>query len=224
MDALQDDMVLLQAAKQVNDQNPLWSAAGFWDAWLWLDREMTTKMMGFNKTQKNPIYCAYSRWKFEHIILQALSQIMMDLWKFANDLVYFSASEFNFFSLPDDFKTGSSIMRQKKNWDIMELVRWNTNLYLWYEFQVREIFKMLLSWYNRDFQLTKEPYLRAMQLAEDTIDICALVIENLWANTKDLENACTQELYATEQAYDLVKNGMSFRDAYKRIGEKYLNI
>jgi len=220
-DALKDDLILLSAAKKINNQNPLWSAAWFWDAWLWLDRDYTTELLDFDSTQKNPIYCAYSRGKFEYITLQSLSQVMLDLWKLANDLVYFSAQEFDFFTLPDSFKTGSSIMPQKKNWDVMELVRWNTNLFLWYEFQIREIFKMLFSWYNRDFQLTKEPYLKWIEVTMDSIDICTLVIENLWVNAEKLKNACSDDLYATKEAYHLVKQGMNFRDAYKIIGDKY---
>jgi argininosuccinate lyase len=75
-------------------------------------------------------------------------------------MVYFSSREFDFLTLPDDFKTGSSVMPQKKNWDIMELVRGNSNLFQSYEFAIKEVFKNLLSGYNRDYQLTKEPYLK----------------------------------------------------------------
>lgn len=216
-----DSKILLDAAAKVNNQNPLWSAAWFWDTWLWLDRELTTEKLWFTKVQSNPMYCAYSRWKFEYMMLQALSHVMLDLWKMANDLVFFSSKEFNFFDLPDSFKTGSSIMPQKKNWDIMELVRGNANLFLWYEFQIREIYKMLLSWYNRDYQLTKEPYMSGINLVISTINVCSLVIDNLWVKRDNVEAACSEELYATKEAYQLVKEGMSFRDAYIKIWQKY---
>lgn len=221
-DALDDTKILIQWAKKINNQNPLGSAAWYGDAWFGIDRDFTTQLLGFSKVQENPIYCWYSRWKFEYIVLQALSHLMLDMWKLANELVYFSSTEFNFFTLPDEFKTGSSIMPQKKNWDIMELVRWNTNLFLWYEFQVREIYKMLFMWYNRDFQLTKEPYLKAVKLVEDTVDTMTEVIGNLWVNTQQLEQSMTPELFATQKAYELVKNGMSFRDAYIQVGKEYL--
>lgn len=220
-DALRDTLILIEATKKINNQNPLGSAAWYGDAWLWLKREITTEILGFEKTQENPIYCASSRGKFEYIVLQALSHIMMDLGKLANELVYFSSSEFDFFILPDSFKTGSSIMPQKKNWDIMELVRGNTNLYLGYEFQIREIYKMLFMWYNRDLQLTKEPYLKWIQLVQDTLDVMMLTVSHLWVNNKKLQKAMADELYATEEAYKLVKEGMSFRDAYKKVGKKY---
>ncbi len=221
-DSLNDDLILVNSAKKINNQNPLWSVAWFWEGVFGLDREYTTNELWIEKVQENPMYCAYSRGKFESIVLQSLSQVMMDLWKFASDLVLFSTKEFNFFTLPEYFKTGSSVMPQKKNWDIMELVRWNSNLFLGYEYQIKEIFKNLLSWYNRDFQLTKEPYLKWIKLVIDTIKVCDLVINNLWANKENLEMACSKELYATNEAYKLVKWWMSFRDAYKKIWEMYL--
>lgn len=221
-DALKDDLIFIEAAKKINNQNPLWSVAWFWEDVFNLDKKFTTDELWINKVQENPMYCAYSRWKFESIVLGSLSQVMLDLWKFASDLVLFSTKEFDYFTLSDDFKTGSSVMPQKKNWDVMELVRWNSNLFLWYEFQVKEIFKNLMSWYNRDFQLTKEPYLKWIKLAIDTIKICNLVVDNLWVNKSNLENACSEELYATKEAYELVKWWMSFRDAYKIIWERYM--
>lgn len=170
------------------------------------------------------MYCAYSRWKFENIVMQVVSQIILDLWKIASDLVLFSTKEFDYFDLPNEFKTGSSVMPQKKNWDILELVRGNSNLFIWYEFQIKEIFKNLMSGYNRDFQLTKEPYLKWIKLVIDTIKIMDLVINNLMAKKDNLESACSDELYATQEAYELVKLWMSFRDAYKQVGENIFNI
>lgn len=220
--SLEDDLLLIKAAEQINNQNPLWSVAWFWENVFGLDKEFTTKELWFKKVQENPMYCAYSRWKFENIVLQSLSQVMMDLWKIASDLVVFSTKEFDYFTLPNDFKTWSSVMPQKQNWDIMELVRWNSNLFLGYEYQIKEVFKNLMSWYNRDFQLTKEPYIKWINLVIHTLQICDLIIQNLWVNKDQLEKANSEELCATEEAYKLVKSGMSFRDAYKLIWEKYV--
>jgi argininosuccinate lyase len=221
-DAIKDDLLLVQTSIRINNQNPLWSVVWFWEDVFNLDRNLTTKLLWIKKVQENPMYCAYSRWKFENIVLQSLSHIMMDLWKFASDLVLFSTKEFNFFTLPDNFKTGSSAMPQKKNWDVMELVRWNSNLFLGYEYQIKEVFKNLTSWYNRDFQLTKEPYLKWIKLSIDTIKICDVVIKNLWINKESLKKACSEELYATKKAYELVKWWMSFRDAYKIVWKNYI--
>lgn len=221
-DSLSDNKILIEAAKKVNNQNPLGSVAGFWEDVFWLDRDFVSAELWIEKTQKNPMYCAYSRGKFENIVLQSLSQVMLDLWKLANDMVYFSSREFDFLTLPDDFKTGSSVMPQKKNWDIMELVRWNSNLFQSYEFAIKEVFKNLLSGYNRDYQLTKEPYLKWVKLTLDTIKVCNVTIQNLWVKEDSLKNACTQELYATQEAYELVKQGKTFRDAYIEIWKKYM--
>lgn len=114
-------------------------------------------------------------------------------------------------------------MPQKKNWDVMELVRGNANLFLWYEFQLREIYKMLFMGYNRDFQLTKEPYLKWAKLVQDTLDVMILTIWEISINKEALDDAMTKELYATEEAYRLVKEGMSFRDAYIEVGKKYVS-
>lgn len=221
-DSLIDDLILLEASYKIINQNPLWSVASFWEDVFNIDKSETTKLLKFNKTQENPMYCAYSRWKFESIVLQSLSQVMMDLWKLANDMVLFSSREFNFLTLPNTFKTWSSVMPQKKNWDVMELVRWNSNLFLGYEYSIKEIFKNLLSWYNRDYQLTKEPFMKWINLSISTIKICDLIVSELGLNTDNLDSACTEELYATREAYLLVKDWMSFRDAYRIVWDKYV--
>ncbi len=220
--SMKDNSILIKAAKEVNNQNPLGSVVWYWENTFMLDRNYSTKNLWFKKTQENPLYCAYSRGKFENIVLKALSEVMMDLWKLANDLVIFTTKEFDFFDLPDDFKTGSSAMPQKKNWDIMEIVRWNTWVFLGYQFQIQEIIKNIPSWYNRDFQLTKEPYLKAIKLTKETINIMSLAIENLEAKKENLEKACSDELYATDKAYKLVKEWKSFRDAYREVGKEYI--
>ncbi len=220
-DSLKDDLALLEAARYVIDQNPLGSAAGYGESTLGLDRKFTTNEMGFARVQENPIYCGMSRGKFESIILQTVSNVMFDLGKISNDLLLFTTREFDFFTLPDSFKTGSSIMPQKKNYDVLELVRGNVSIFDGYREQIESIIRNLPSGYNRDFQLTKEPYLKGIRLAENTISIMTLVIKNLEAKKQNLESACTKELYATDEAYRLVKGGMSFREAYQQVKENF---
>lgn len=220
-DSLQDGLILMDAAMKVIDQNPLGSAAGYGENILGLDRRHTAKLLGFKRVQNNPMYCALSRGKFENIALQALSGIMFDLGKIAGDLLLFTTKEFNFFTLPDSFKTGSSIMPQKKNYDVLELIRGNVGIFSGYQHQIENIIKNLFSGYNRDFQLTKEPYIKGVKLALDTVEVIILVIKNLEAKKKNLENACTAELYATDEALKLVKQGKSFREAYQEVKEKF---
>ncbi|MFA6353935.1 MAG: argininosuccinate lyase [Candidatus Paceibacterota bacterium] len=221
-DSLKDDLLLIEAAIKVIDQNPLGSAAGYGENILELDKKFTGKILNFKKVQDNPMYCAMSRGKFENIVLQAISSVMFDLGKISNDLLLFTTKEFNFFTLPDSFKTGSSIMPQKKNYDVLELIRGNVAIFNGYQHQIENVIKNLFSGYNRDFQLTKEPYLKGMKLALETIRVTILVIKELEAKKTNLENACTSELYATDEALKLVKQGKSFREAYQEIKEKYV--
>src|SRR3989344_6073308 len=220
-DSLKDDLILLEAVMKIIDQNPLGSAAGYGERILGLDRKFTNRELGFKKVQDNPMYCAMSRGKFENIILQSVGGVMFDLGKIANDLLLFTTKEFNFFTLPDSFKTGSSIMPQKKNYDVLELIRGNIGIFNGYQHQIENVIKALMAGYNRDFQLTKEPYIKGMKLALETIEVMTLVIKNLEAKKKNLENACSPELYATDLALKLVKKGKNWREAYQEIKEKY---
>ena len=133
----------------------------------------------------------------------------------------FTTKEFDFFTLPDSFKTGSSIMPQKKNYDVLELIRGNVGIFNGFQHQIENVVKNLPLGYNRDFQLTKEPYIKGMKLALDTIEIMTLIVKNLKVKKQNLENACTPELYATDEALKLVKKGKSFREAYQEIKEKF---
>src|SRR3989344_7431932 len=221
-DSLKDGLILLDAVTKIIDQNPLGSVAGYGEKILGLDRKFTTRELSFKKIQENPMYCALSRGKFENLILQSISSAMFDVGKVANDLLLFTTKEFDFFTLPDSFKTGSSIMPQKKNYDVLELIRGNIAIFNGYQDQIENVVKNLPAGYNRDFQLTKEPYIKGVRLALESIEVMTLVIKNLQAKKKNLENACSQELYATDEALKLVKSGMSFREAYQEIKEKYV--
>src|SRR3989338_8489435 len=219
--SLEDNLILIDAAIKVIDQNPLGSAAGYGENTFGLDRKFTTKELNFSRVQKKPMYCGFSRGKFENIILQSVESVMFDIGKIASDLLLFTTKEFDFFSLPDSFRTGSSIMPQKKNYDVLELIRGNIAIFNGYQHQIENVIKNLFSGYNRDFQLTKEPFIKGMKLALDTIRVMTLVVKNLEAKKKNLESACTPELYATDEALRLVKKGKSFREAYQEVKEKF---
>lgn len=222
-DSLKDDLILLSAAREIIDQNPLGSAAGYGENILGLDRKFTTEELNFKRVQNNPMYCGFSRGKFENIVLQAMGNVMFDLGKLASDLLLFTTKEYNFFALPDSFRTGSSIMPQKKNYDVLELTRGNIGIFEGYKDQIGNVIRNLPAGYNRDFQLTKEPYMKGMKLAQDTINIMSLVVKNLEVKRENLEKACTPELYATDEALKLVKGGKSFREAYQEVKEKFYN-
>jgi len=177
--------------------------------------------LGFSKIQENPIYTQNSRGKFESAILHALTQIMFDINKIASDLIIFSMPEFGYFELPKELCTGSSIMPQKKNPDVLELLRARYHVVVSYEFQVKNIIGNLLSGYNRDLQLTKEPVIRGLQITKESLSIMSLIFEQVIVNRQKCDKAMTKELYAAEEVYKLVKSGVPFRDAYKTVSKKY---
>lgn len=218
-EAVDDDLQLLKMAYRINDQNPLGSAAGY-GAGIKIDRDLTTELLDFSKTQKNELYCQNSRGKFESIILFVLSQIMLDLQRLANDLIQFSMDEFGYFSLPDKFCTGSSLMPHKKNPDVLELIRAETVVIVSYYFRVIDILRGLHSGYSRDLQLTKEPLMKSFDITLDTLKMMILVINNLKVNKENCKRACTEETHSVEKIYDLVKKGRAFRDAYQEVSKK----
>lgn len=218
-EALEDDLLLIKLAYKLNDQNPLGSVAGY-GVNSKIDRDLTTELLNFGKTQNNELYCQNSRGKFESIILFALSQIFQDLQKLANDLILFSMDELGYINLPDEFCTGSSIMPHKKNVDVLELVRANSSVINSCCFQVMEIVKGLCSGYSRDLQLTKEPLIKGFKITLDTMKIMNLVISNMKVNEKNCKKACTMEIYSVDAINDLVEKGTSFREAYQEIYKK----
>ena len=219
--SLEDNIKLLDVSYSIIDSSPLGSAAGFGVPSINIDKKMTASLMGFSKAMDNPMYAQLSRGKFESTILHSLSQIMLDLNKLSTDLMLFSMQEFGFISLPKELCTGSSIMPQKKNPDVLELVRAKYHVVLGEEFKVKSMIGNLISGYNRDLQLTKEPVINSVETVKSCIKMMVLVVSKIKINEKKCEDALTKELYAAEDAYKLVKKGVPFREAYKKVGRKF---
>lgn len=218
-DMLQDDLDVLRAIEKTIDKNPLGSAAGY-GVPLKIDRKMTTKELGFTKVQENPIHCANSRGKYESMVVYSLNCIMQSLNRIASDLILFTMDEFGFFELPKNVCTGSSIMPQKQNPDVLELVRANAHVVNGELVKINGIVLNLPSGYNRDFQLTKEPLIRSLNIAIDSLAVMVIVISGLKTQDTRLKAAMSKELFATEKAYKLVEKGMPFREAYKKVAEE----
>ncbi len=215
-EAILDDLQLLKTAFQYNDMSPLGSAAGF-GVNLPIDRTYTAKLLGFKKVQNNTMYVAYTRGKVEAAILFALNQLMQTMAKFANDVLLFSMSEFGFVELPKEFCTGSSLMPQKRNGDVFELTRGKANIMLGYFISTVELQNVLLSGYNRDTQLTKDLMVKALHLYSNTVKVMSTVTAGITLNKTKCIAACSAEIFATDKALDLVKDGMPFRDAYRHV-------
>lgn len=217
-ESLLDDLKLLKAACELSDQSPLGSGAAYGVS-LPVDRELTAKLLGFKKVQNNSLCCQASRPKIQLAIMQSLVQVMLTLSRFASDLLLFTTSEFNFFAVPDELCTGSSIMPQKKNLDIVEFLRVKTHVAIGYEQIVASISSGLPSGYNADMGETKGPLIKSFEIVLESLKITRLLLSNMKPNIDVLKKAITKELFATHAAYELVKIGMPFRDAYQKIGK-----
>ncbi|MFC1553282.1 argininosuccinate lyase [candidate division KSB1 bacterium] len=220
IDALKDDLKLVGAAYDLIDQSPLGTGAGY-GLPVKIDRKYTADLLGFSRIQANPVYVQNSRGKFESTILHALSQIMFDLNKISSDLIVFTLPELGYFSLPEEFCTGSSIMPHKKNPDVLEILRANYHKVVSFELLVKQVSANLLSGYNRDQQLTKGPVIKGLELTHKSILVADKLFRKLKVNRQNCKNAMTNELYSAEEAYELVKKGIPFRSAYREISKKY---
>ena len=213
-----DNSKLLKVSKNIINKSPLGTAAGY-GVPMNIDREFTAKEMGFDSNQ-NPIYAQISRGKFEKLLIHSLVQIMYDINKISSDLILFSMDELGYFEIPEKFCTGSSIMPQKNNPDVLELLRAKYNNVRSYESEVLNITSNLPSGFHRDFQLTKEPTMKAIETTLDCIKMITMLINELVVNEKRCDEALSEEIYATEKAYKLVEKGVPFRSAYKIIAKK----
>ncbi|MFM1848611.1 MAG: hypothetical protein RL417_2085 [Pseudomonadota bacterium] len=198
------------------DSSPLGSAAGYGVIFP-LDREMTAKLLGFERVQRNVMYCQNMRGRNEALVLGLLTHIALDLNKIATDLVFFAQPELGFVKLPSEFCTGSSIMPQKKNPDVLELMRAKAKEVAALQMQVVLNVCDLPSGYNRDFQLAKKPLMRGFEIVRQSIKLTTHLIERLEVDAVRCRAACTPELFATDIAYEQVKAGISFRDAYRAV-------
>ncbi len=215
-EGLLEDIVLLINAYELNDQSPLGAAASY-GVPLPLDREMTADLLGFSRPCHTVLYAIMARGKMESIILSALVQVMLTLSRLAEDLILFTMPEFNYFKLPAEYCTGSSIMPQKQNPDVLELVRAKTSRVLADAHGVCGIMKSMASGYNRDLQETKEPFMKGFDTTRSTLRILRGLVEGLAVNEEALLAGFTPEVYATDRALELVAGGMPFRDAYDHV-------
>jgi len=212
-ESLLDDLIVVQAAYEVNDCCPLGSAAGYGVS-LPIDRALTARLLGFARPHHNVLYASNGRGKTESITLAALTQIMTTLSRFAEDLILFTMPEFGYFTLPAEYGTGSSIMPQKNNPDVMELIRARAKVVASQAAGVTAVVQGLPSGYNRDLQETKEPFLEGLRTTAASVRVLLPMVPQLRVNRDRLEAGFTPPVFATDRALELVAGGMPFRDAY----------
>lgn len=211
--AIQDALPLVDQTIELLNQSPLGSGAGFGIPAA-IDRNFTARELGFSRVQENPIYCQFSRGWFESQTLHAVCMVMTVLSRWASDLLLFTTKEFGFFSLPAELVTGSSIMPQKKNYDVLELLRAKAATVTAAKYEIELLIQKLPSGYHRDLQLIKPPLVQGLNVTAASLNIAALVTKYLNVNREALQKAMTPEIYATARVYEQMKQGVSFRKAY----------
>ena len=217
-ESLLDDAAGLFHLLEINDQSPLGSAASY-GVPLPIDRALTAKLLGFSRATHNVLYANNSRGKMEGLVLGGMSQIMLTLSRLAQDLMIFTMPEFDYFKLPAAFCTGSSIMPQKQNPDVCELVRAKASRVKAAELAVYDLVKGAPSGYNRDLQEAKEPFMEGLAVTRATLQVMTPMLAETTVNKVALLSGFSPDVFATDRALELVAKGIPFRDAYHRVKE-----
>jgi len=215
-ETLVSDLDNLQHAHFQLNTSPLGSAAGYGVPYLELPREETAKRLGFDRVQTHVPAVQLSRGKLELHVVHALIQVAATMNRLASDFILYNTAEFGFVSLPDEYCTGSSIMPQKQNPDVLELARAVYHRLI-AEMQVLLTLPANLpSGYHRDLQLTKEAAMRSVLLVSDLLTAMAHLLPSVRFRSDVLKESCTSDLFATAHALKSVRKGIPFREAYRR--------
>ena len=216
-ESLVDDITLLHAAYSIADKNPLGSGAGYGSAFA-LDRKLTTQLLKFSSLNYNAVYAQTTRGKTEKITAMAISSIAATLNKLAADVCIYVNQNYSFISFPDAVTTGSSIMPHKKNPDVFELIRSKTNIIQGSPNTLALMLTNMPTGYHRDVQLTKEVLFPQITSLKDCLNILLIVLPQININTAILNDERYIYLFSVEAVNDLVKKGLTFRDAYRQVG------
>ncbi len=216
-EGLVDDMQYLQAAWKITNRNPLGSAAGYGSSFP-LNRQMTTDLLGFDSMDYNVVYAQMGRGKTERNVAFSMASIAGTLAKLAFDACMFNSQNFGFVKLPADCTTGSSIMPHKKNPDVFELTRAKCNKLQSLPVTVTMIMNNLPVGYFRDLQIIKEAFLPAFDELKDCLQMAAYIINKMEVNEHILDNPIYDPMFSVEEVNRLAREGMPFRDAYKKVG------
>jgi argininosuccinate lyase len=210
-----DNIDLINSTIDWIDSNPLGSAAGYGVA-LPLDRKTTTKELGFKRVQLNSLYTQNSRGKYEMQVINTLKQSMLDVRKFAWDMSLFMSQEFNLLTIDEAYLTGSSIMPNKHNPDVIEILRANYSILAGQASELENIIS-LPSGYHRDLQLTKRSLVSSFDVSLKSLSILPKLIKSIKVNKKNSLEYIDNEMKMTDKVYALVNEGVPFRDAYNQV-------
>lgn len=221
-ESLADDLLLLQAAYRMTNQNPLGSAAGYGSSFP-LDRSMTADLLGFDTLSYNVVYAQMGRGKVEKTTAFALASVASTLSKMAYDATLYMCQNFGFISFPDSLTTGSSIMPHKKNPDVFELIRAKCNRIQSLPNEITLITNNLPHGYHRDMQLLKETLFPAFADLKDCLTMLSLMFNEMSVRKHITDKEMYRYIFSVEEVNKLVLNGTPFREAYQIVGEAIKN-
>ena len=216
-EALADDMYMLGGAYKVTNQNPLGSAAGYGNSFP-LDREMTTRLLGFANLEYNSIAAQLGRGKTEKAVAAGMGAVALTLGKFAADCCQYMCPNFGFIKFPDSLTTGSSIMPHKKNPDVWEMVRGKCNRILSTENEINLLCCGMPHGYHRDYQLLKDILFPALDMMHECIAITCTMLEHIEVRKDILSSGLYDYMFTVEEVNRRTLQGTPFRDAYKQVG------
>ena len=219
-EAFIDNLELTHDTTRWVDANPLGTASGY-GVNLPLDREHTTKALGFSRMQVAATYAQLSRGKFELQALSALSQALLDLRRLAWDLSLFASAEFGFINLPAQYTTGSSLMPNKRNPDLIELLRASYAVVAGARSEIEQLLS-LPSGYHRDLQLSKAPLLRAFSHGLEALALVPDLLMLIEWRPQAMTAAIEPGMFATDRAMELAAQGVPFREAYRQAAQSPL--
>ena len=177
-ESLIDDVIILNAAYKIADQNPLGSAAGYGTSFP-INRTMTTELLGFETMKYNVVAAQMSRGKLEKTTAFAMASVAGTLSKLSSDVCLYMSQNFNFLGFPKELTTGSSIMPHKQNPDVFELMRAKCNKIQNLPVEITAITNNLTSGYHRDFQLLKETFMEGIDTLKDNLEVCNFMLQHV---------------------------------------------
>jgi argininosuccinate lyase len=214
---------LLSGARVLNNRNPLGTAAGYGTT-LPINRKLTTELLEFEDFIFNSAYASMNRGKVEMAVASALASTAGTISRFAMDVCLYMTTEYKFIDFPDEFITGSSIMPQKKNPDVFEIIRARCNRLQSLPNEIALITRNLTSGYHRDLQLLKSMIFEAFINLGECIDILIFMLGGITVRRNITDGPLYNTIYSTDEVNRMVKEGMPFREAYKAVAGMIKNV
>jgi len=218
-ESLVNDLLFSTGITRIIDQNPLGSAAGFGSSFP-IDRDLTTKLLGFGDLQVSPVVAQLNRGKVETLMAQGLAAIATTLSRLSADMILFMSQEMKFISFSEQLTTGSSIMPHKKNPDVLELIRAHSNTVIHLPASLAGLSANLISGYHRDLQLTKELLMPGIDKVGQCLEMMEMMVGEMNPATDILNNEKYDLLYSVEEVNRKVMKGLTFRDAYREVADE----